>query len=449
MGHFFFTDIGCCQSDCSFQSLLKSLNLENASNVRPVKKWNTTSVVYIDLTLYTIVDLDMSKQTAVIFVWFYLSWIDEFISWNPDDFCGIKKMLVNSDYFWKPDLYIYEMTENDDKSPQIPYYKLHSYGKVTNAMPLRVVSTCNLDIFKFPFDNQTCRLSFGSYVYTVSDIIMWPKSNSSVVNKNAFDVFTTKNDWKLQAVTVHNTTITSEGDDYSQVIYSIYIKRAPIIYVLNLIIPACFLVFLDIASMFMRNYNGRLDFKITVVLGFSVLLLILNDILPNSDNTPMLGIFCCICMAMMVLSIIGTIATSYMTELSTTNPQVPMWVRILVLKHLARIMFFKRHSAKEELVTPVTIHNDPENAKKSVTEDVSDNKKVLEKDTHVKKEVKLLKRILLEILRIHHDLTLDMEQKEAKTEWEIVALIVDRLVLILYLITVSLVFIIMICVWAI
>ncbi|XP_018423555.1 PREDICTED: 5-hydroxytryptamine receptor 3C-like [Nanorana parkeri] len=363
------------------------------------------------------------------------SWRDEFISWNPADFCGIKKLLVNNDYFWKPDLYIFEMMENDENSPQIPYYILQSTGKVINAMPLRIVSTCNLDIFKFPFDNQTCRLTFGSYVYGVSDMVMWPKSNTTVVNKNAFDVFATKNDWTLQAVTVHNTTMMSEGVEYSLVIYSIEVKRASIIYVLNLIIPVCFLVFLDLSSMFIRSYSVRLDFKITVVLGFSVLLLILNDMLPNSDKTPMLGIFCCISMAMMVLSIMATIATSYMTEQSTTNPHVPAWIKILVLKHLAPFMFFRKVYAKDELVIPVKTGNDPENAKTSEkNEAVTDKKKALEKDINVKKEVKLLKRILLQILKIHHDVAIDMQQKDLQTEWTIVAQVVDRLVLILYFI---------------
>ncbi|XP_077311868.1 5-hydroxytryptamine receptor 3A-like isoform X5 [Lithobates pipiens] len=340
-------------------------------------------------------------------------------------------------------------TENDNNSPEIPYYILRNNGQIINAMPLRIISTCNLNIYKFPFDVQTCRLSFGSFIYTVSDIVLWPKSNSSVVNQNAQTVFASKDEWELQSVAVYNTTYTTMGLEYSQVIYSINIKRVAVVYVLNLIVPAVFLVFLDIASMFIQNYTNRLDFKITVVLGFSVMLLILNALLPNSDSTPMLGTFCCICMAMMILSIIGTIATSYMTEQST-NAQVPAWVKILVLKHLARIMFFKKDSAKDELVTPVTADNDPENAKKTETnEDVSDGRRALENDSNVKKEVKLLKRILLEILRIHHKLILDMQQKDAKTEWLLVAKIVDRLVLFLYLSIVTLVFIIMICVWTI
>ncbi|XP_077311869.1 5-hydroxytryptamine receptor 3A-like [Lithobates pipiens] len=447
-----FVDKVWCQSDCSFQNLLQSLDLTSASKVRPVRNWKNKTIVNIDMTLYTIVNLDMSMQSATIFVWFYMAWRDEYISWNPDHFCGITELFVSSEYFWKPDLYIYEMTENDDKSPHMPYYLLHDNGKITNAMPLRIISTCNLDIFKFPFDNQTCRLSFGSYVYTVSDIVMLPKSNSSVVNQNAQNVFASKDEWVLQSVAVYNTTYKTMDVEYSQVVYSIYIKRVAVVYVLNLIIPACFLVFLDIASMFIHNYQNRLDFKITVVLGFSVLLLILNALLPNSDNTPMLGIFFCICLAMMVLSIIATVGTSYMTvtEPSISNSPVPLWVKILVLKHLARIMFFKNDFAKDELVTPVTADNDPENAKISeATEDISVEKRPLENDSNVKKEVKLLKRILLEIVRIHRKLILDLQQKDATTEWSLVAQIVDRLILILYLITVTLVFISMLCVWTI
>ncbi|XP_075692860.1 5-hydroxytryptamine receptor 3A-like [Rhinoderma darwinii] len=446
---FILFDTCQCESACSFQNLLKTIDFLSAPNVRPVKNWRTASEVYLDLTLYTIINLDMSKQTAIIYIWFYMSWKDEFISWNPDDFCGIKKMFVSSDYFWKPDMYIYEMIDSDDKSPEIPYYGINNNGKIVNAMPLRIVSACNLDVLKFPFDNQTCRLSFGSYIYTVSDIIMLPKSNSSMLNQNSLDVFTSKGDWVLQAVMVHERSYVSEGEEFNQVIYSIYIRRNPMIYVLNLIIPACFLVFLDIASMFIQSYGERLGFKITIVFGFSVLLLILNDMLPIADNTPMLGIFCCICLAMMVLSIIGTITTSYMLEQSNTNPHIPIWIQKFILKHLSRVLCFKT-AITDELVIVVT--PEPGKARKDKTDKVKEvrkEKKPLDEEMNNNQEVKVLKKLLLQILKIHDELTLAKKEKESRSDWVTVAVIVDRLVLILDLITVSLVFIIMICIWAI
>ncbi|XP_063801816.1 5-hydroxytryptamine receptor 3A-like [Pseudophryne corroboree] len=276
---------------------------------------------------------------------------------------------------------------------------------------------------------------------------MLARSNSSVVNQNSMDVFVGKGDWSLQAVTVYNTMYAADGVAYSQVIYSMYVKRAPIVYVINLIIPACFLVFLDIASMFIQSYSERLGFKITIVLGFSVLLLILNDMLPSSDHTPMLGIFCCICMTMMVLSIIGTIFASFMLEQSTTNSSVPPWLRTLVLKHLAYVVCFRKDASSDDLVTLVMADKDPDSDKKMERQE--EKVRTVEMDVDVNKEVKLLKRLLLEILKIHKELTLARNKTEAVTDWTMVAQIMDRLMLYLYLITVFLIFVIMICVWAI
>lgn len=57
----------------------------------------------------------------------------------------------------------FSMEEN--KAPSIPYMYLFSDGRVHEALPLRVVSSCNLDIYAFPFDIQNCSLTFNSYIY--------------------------------------------------------------------------------------------------------------------------------------------------------------------------------------------------------------------------------------------------------------------------------------------
>ncbi|XP_063800333.1 5-hydroxytryptamine receptor 3A-like [Pseudophryne corroboree] len=377
-------------------------------------------------------------------------WQNDFATWDPDDFCGIKSLYIPSDYFWQPVVYIYEMVESDNSSPVISYYYLNKEGETISSMPLRVVSTCNLNLFKFPFDIQTCRLTFGSYVYSVTDLIMLPISNSSQVNKKSQEAFASKGDWKLISVTVYNQTLGFSSKGYSQVIYEITIQRQPIIYLINLIIPACFFVFLDIASMLINSYGDKLAFKINIILGFSVLLLILNNILPESDITPMLGIFYCTCLALMVLSIIGTICSSYMLEQSANLPHVPPWIKTLVLHYLAYMLCFSRNFYTKEQVTDgaldkgwlfAEVYNLDTGRPKAQGRD--SQKKV--KDNP---EVKLLKMLLYEILKIHQELTRAKNEEEAKSEWSKVMLVIDRLILILYFMTVTAVFIIMIVVWS-
>ncbi|XP_075693052.1 5-hydroxytryptamine receptor 3A-like isoform X2 [Rhinoderma darwinii] len=440
---------------CSFFDLAQNLtNNEDIPGpaVRPVKDWRTPTTVYIDLSLYTVVSLDTSLQSLTTYNWFLMEWQNEFINWDPEDFCGMDKIVIPGQNLWLPDLYVYEMTEGSDNSPVIPYFFISSDGFITDSKPLRIVSTCNLDIYKFPFDKQICNLTFGSYTHTVKDIIMLPKLNSSEVNLNSQNVFVSKGDWALLDISVTNTTLVSEGEGYSQVIFKISIKRAPVVYIINLIIPSCFLVLLDIVSMFIQMGTGeRLGFKITVVLGFSVLLLILNDMLPNSDNPPVLGIFCCVCLAVMVVSTIGSIITSYMLMLSESQPIVPAWIKVWIMRHLARVLRFKVKHPKKNMVPikgegSASILDGTDDGKKEIKTPDLREKKDLQKGKD-SLEVKLLKRLLVEILQIHQELSLSKAMHDGKSEWYTAALVVDRLVLILYLVIVIVMFAVVISAW--
>eukprot|EP00079_Xenopus_tropicalis_P024741 XP_012817702.1 PREDICTED: 5-hydroxytryptamine receptor 3A-like isoform X2 [Xenopus tropicalis] len=422
-----------CNRICSLNDVLQNISLASipGANIRPVKNWQTPSEVFIHVTLYSIVSL---------------KWKNEFISWNPVDFCDIDEVTSLGDTLWKPDLYIYQLVEPDDKNPVIPYYRIQNDGDIVSSKPLRIISSCNINIFKFPFDTQTCNLTFGSFIYTVEDIIMFPSLNSSEVSQLSLDSFVSKGDWSLLDVAVVNQSLVGDGQ-FSEVTYMITMKRSSVVFVINLIVPACFLIFLDFASMFIR-IGETLEFKITIVLGFSVLLLILNDMMPSSDNPPMLGIFCVVCLAIMVISILGCILTNYMLTLSDMQPNVPNWIKTLILKHLARILFFKLYKNEQNLV--VSVDTDPGVSKAYNQPDMELQKKKKDSDKEIKitPEARLLKKLLDEVLKINQNLKLSKNEQDAKSEWYMAALVVDRLILFLYLIIVIIIFIVLIIVWA-
>ena len=47
-------------------------------------------------------------------------------------------------------------------------------GKCSWLAPVTTSSTCPIRIKYFPFDNQTCRLSFGSWLHTTNDLVFVP-----------------------------------------------------------------------------------------------------------------------------------------------------------------------------------------------------------------------------------------------------------------------------------
>ena len=58
----------------------------------------------------------------------------------------------------------YSMNENT--APFVPYVHVRYNGIIQDYSPLRVVSSCNLNIYTFPFDVQNCTFTFVSYTHT-------------------------------------------------------------------------------------------------------------------------------------------------------------------------------------------------------------------------------------------------------------------------------------------
>uniref|UniRef100_A0A8C1S4Q2 Neurotransmitter-gated ion-channel transmembrane domain-containing protein n=1 Tax=Cyprinus carpio TaxID=7962 RepID=A0A8C1S4Q2_CYPCA len=82
-------------------------------------------------------------------------------------------------------------------------------------------------------------------------------------------------------------------------------------------------------------------FKMTLILGYTVFLLLMNDLLPvTGNNLPLINVFFSLCLALMVASLLETILITNILYGSRDLPPLPKWLRILVLKYLARLYAF-------------------------------------------------------------------------------------------------------------
>ncbi|XP_075043548.1 5-hydroxytryptamine receptor 3A-like [Mixophyes fleayi] len=442
----------CAQDTCGYYNVTDSIGVlnqpPNLVYIRPVKDWREPTLVSMDMTFRGVLQMDEKLQLMTTLMDIEMIWENQLLSWEPKDFCDIERILVPEGYVWIPDINISEITQ--DNSLDVLYMQLYYNGTMRRTQTLNIITICPLDLYKFPFDIQKCNLTFGMGMNTVSDVVLTSLSSTQQVTLLSQKAFA-KSEWDLKEVNVLHVNISKDGEDWSKVIYQVVVRRAPILYVINLIIPACLLVVVDVSSMFIPMEGGeRLGFKITVVLGFSVLLLILNDFLPNTDNPPILGVFCMVCLLIMIISIMDSIFISYMLYLSAVRPDVPQWLKLWVLKRLA---FVLRVSAKVEssLSMDVEVKNKGTTrlSKEVSTIDESETSKPISKDSRDSPEIKLLKRLLLELLMVRRHLIFSKKEEEAKSEWHLVAFVLDRFILILYLIIVSIIVIIVVLVWVI
>uniref|UniRef100_A0A674MLV7 Si:dkey-49c17.4 n=1 Tax=Takifugu rubripes TaxID=31033 RepID=A0A674MLV7_TAKRU len=248
-----------------------------------------------------------------------MRWNNHRISWDPEEFCGITKVSVPQDILWKPDLFIYEMIQKDE-SPMNPYVDVTYDGLVASDQDVKVVSTCKMDVHKFPFDTQSCNITIGSANYCAKEMRLVPFSNSSRATQFSREVIKTQGEWEFLQLSVTRTNFSIQDSQiWENLIYTFTMKRRPLLYVINFLLPIVFFLTLDLASFFIADQRGeKLGFKVTVLLAISVLLLILNDILPSMSNkTPLIATYCIVIFALMLLSLLETILVTYLLDKSS------------------------------------------------------------------------------------------------------------------------------------
>ncbi|XP_070783693.1 5-hydroxytryptamine receptor 3A-like [Enoplosus armatus] len=306
-----FTDGASSKKVCSYQDVLDHLNLTTDNSVfkltRPILDYTHPTIVELDIILYAIL--------AVI-------WNNERISWDPARFCGITQISVPRDMLWKPDLFIYEMIQRDD-SPLNPYMYVSHDGTIISEEDMKVVSTCKMDVHKFPFDTQRCNITIGSAIHCVEEIRLLPFSNSSRATQFSREVMKTQGEWEFLQLSVANYNFTFHDRQWEQLIYTFTMRRRPLLHVINFLLPILFFLSLDLASFFIADHRGeKLGFKVTVLLAISVLLLILNDILPSMSNkTPLIATYCIVIFALMLLSLLETILVTYLMEKDSASQE--------------------------------------------------------------------------------------------------------------------------------
>ncbi|XP_023195564.1 5-hydroxytryptamine receptor 3E [Xiphophorus maculatus] len=312
-------EVNCSQPDQP--RLLAALSPAfDMSAIRPVENQKTYTNVSVYFTLY-----------GILGVW----WKNEFISWDPVQ-CGTDKISLPKEKFWIPDIVINEFME-ENKAPSVPYVYLFNDGTVRDSFPVRVVSSCNLIIYTFPFDIQNCSLTFNSYIYYATEIRVFLGRDADLITEFSKEVMTTMGEWELVDITAKKLV----NDDVT-------VRRRATMYVVNLLLPSCFLITVDLFSFLLpAESTDRSSFKMTLILGYTVFLLIMNNLLPVTGNTiPLINVFFSLCLALMVASLLETILITNLLSNSADFSPVPRWIRILVLNFLGCLVCMPRKTEK-------------------------------------------------------------------------------------------------------
>ncbi|XP_029939279.1 5-hydroxytryptamine receptor 3A-like isoform X2 [Salarias fasciatus] len=329
-------------------ALLKALTpLFNMTAIRPVVNSKTCTNVSIIFTIYGILGVDEKAQLLKTYIWLSYWWPNEFVTWDAGQ-CGSDRISLPREKFWVPDIVINEFMD-ENTAPSVPYVFLFNTGMVHDAHPVRIISSCNLDIYTFPFDIQNCTLTFNSYLHYASDIRLFLGNTVDYITERSKRVMTTLGEWELLTITAHTSNDTY-GDYIDTLAFHIRLKRRATMYVVNLLIPSCFLITVDLFSFLLPPQSvDRSSFKMTLILGYTVFLLIMNDLLPVTGNAiPLINVFFSLCLALMVASLLETIVITNLLSGAADFGPVPNWIRVLLLQILGPLVCLRQKNKKSK-----------------------------------------------------------------------------------------------------
>ncbi|XP_036443278.1 5-hydroxytryptamine receptor 3A [Colossoma macropomum] len=431
---------------------------------RPAVNLSNPTITNISFTLYAVLGVNEKTQILTTFLWLRLYWFHEFLIWDPDVCDGITKISLPVNNLWMPDIIVYELLVyshmevgplcqiyvDDDVSQACPYVYVNHTGHIRYDRMLRLVSACNLEIFSFPFDIQNCTFTFGSYMHTIKHVRVKTALPFDEISGNSKRYLEASGEWELVEILGEEGILKFGIDEWDIITFWVVIKRRPILYVVNLLIPSSFLMIIDILSFYLPPHSvDRASFKMTLILGYTVFLLIMNDLLPSTANgTPIIGIYFSVCLALMVISLLETvIITNVLHHNSMKYREVPRWVQVVVLRYIAGLICYRRPEEPPKTELTKTDSGDPWTVHTSHTaSSLSANSMCVSGGVAVPELVEICAD--LRAMRSH----LNVLQREEKLQdqWCHVGYILDFLLFRIYLIIITcyaLVIISMWCIW--
>ncbi|XP_071114294.1 neuronal acetylcholine receptor subunit alpha-3-like [Haliotis cracherodii] len=276
-----------------------------STRYRPVYNQSHHVDVYSSFTLVAITEVDQVRQILHSNVWMNLTWRDEFLTWKPENYNGIKFIHPPPTDIWRPKLIAPVSLEGRDIfKDAVSAITVYSDGTISWFPGTNFLTDCKLDLTLFPFDVQTCEFRFLPVSYDSKEV----KMISALQTANTRS-FTANGEWILPSSRAYARE--NRFNDISLSFFNVEIdlERRPTFFVLNVLLPVVALSFLNMFVFALPCDSGeKVSYAITCLLSLTVFMSIVSGLLPKtSDNIPLVTVYMTSLLVISVLSVVATI----------------------------------------------------------------------------------------------------------------------------------------------
>ena len=222
---------------------------------------------------------------------------------------------------------------------------LYDTGFIYWLPPAIYKSSCKIDVRYFPFDQQECIMKFGSWTYDGKLVDLVPMSKNIDLED-----YWESGEWDIIGTPARKHTVkyTCCEEIYTDITFNLIIRRKPLFYTVNLLIPCVLISFLTIVVFYLPCDSGeKITLCISVLLALTVFLLLIAEIIPpTSLLIPLIGRYLLFTMVLVTLSIAITVIVLNVHYRGPRTHTMQPWVKKVFLEILPPILYMKRPQPK-------------------------------------------------------------------------------------------------------
>ncbi|XP_066269603.1 neuronal acetylcholine receptor subunit beta-3-like [Branchiostoma lanceolatum] len=243
-----------------------------------------------------IVDLDEKKEFLIASVVIDFTWQDSRLKWDLKYYENIESLTVPASSIWTP-TFTLKRNANPlyEGLPKDVPLRVSLNGTVTWRVETLTTTICEADPFFFPADTMTCDICFSAFS-AIGEFIECGEGSTC-------DVWSTaepEGEW--------NRKDKISARDNKEACFTLQLDRMPLFHLATTVGPCAILVVLMIITFIMPIDRGdRISFGVTIQLSVVMCLVFVTEVLPVKGALPFFAALIVVCMGLMGIFLFFTI----------------------------------------------------------------------------------------------------------------------------------------------
>ncbi|XP_062583244.1 neuronal acetylcholine receptor subunit alpha-3-like [Saccostrea cucullata] len=328
--------------------------------------------------IFSINDFDEISGVLSIVCGLGMFWQDFRLTWTPSNYGDIEEIPVPKEKIWIPNIFLIDPANKMEALGDEDFLGRISYTGTTRWIPAGLIQTlCNVDMYKFPFDTQTCSFTLSPWGYYPNEVRLIPLNGVTVADTT---YYSPNAQWTLQKALMKRAVL-EHFDNLIEI--RLILKRKSLYFIINMLAPILLLSLLNPLVFALPVESGeRVSYAITIFLSFAVFMTLLSDNIPkSSEPMSLMSYFLIITMSMSTLISVLAVVTM---RFHFRDPTFHVSSKSVFVLNVLRLRFLHDICGKRKKKAKV--------ADKSAELDVSFEKKYIapnedEQDTEAEKKV--------------------------------------------------------------